>query len=91
MHGDVFSTAVVNVVVSLEDSAGSVVDSRSASVPGGSTAFRLGPNPRFDVRFDVPDELMADGLWIRANAFNAGGTSIGTTREPVVPPRVAPV
>jgi hypothetical protein len=86
VHGDVFSVNVIVVTVSLEDAEGNVSETRSARLPGGSTAFRTGPNPRFDVRFDVPDELMGEGLFVRANAYDFRGRIIGSFRSPVVRP-----
>jgi hypothetical protein len=86
IHGDVFSLDVIVVTVSLEDADGTVTAMRSVRLQGGSTAFRLGPNARFDVRFDVPDELMGEGVWVRANAYDARGQTIGSFRIPVVRP-----
>jgi hypothetical protein len=83
VHGDVFSLGVIVVTVSLEDVDGAVTATRSVRLQGGSTAFRLAPNARFDVRFDVPDELMGEGLWVRANAYDARGRIIGSFRVPV--------
>jgi hypothetical protein len=83
VHGEVFSLGVIVVTVSLEDAAGTVSATRSVKLQGGSTAFRLAPNARFDVRFDVPDELMGEGLWVRANAYDARGQAIGSFRVAV--------
>jgi hypothetical protein len=84
VHGEVFSLGVIVVTVSLEDAGGAVSETRSVKLQGGSTAFRLAPNARFDVRFDVPDELMGEGLWVRANAYDFRGRIIGSFRSPVV-------
>ena len=90
VHGDVFSLAVVRVSVDLEDGRGTpVVAPASVQIPGGSTAFRLGAVPRFDVQFSVPDEVMGEGMWIAVTAYGAAGKALGTVRQLV--PRVADV
>jgi hypothetical protein len=86
VHGDVYSLEVKIVVLSIEDAAGHVADVRSVRLQGGSTAFQLGPNPRFDAMFDVPDELMGEGLWVQANAYDPQGRIIEAQLQPVVAP-----
>jgi hypothetical protein len=82
VHGDVFSLAVVRVSVDLEDSQGSMVAAtESVKIPGGSTAFRLGAVPRFDVQFSVPDEVMGEGMWIAVTAYGDAGDALGTVRQ----------
>jgi hypothetical protein len=82
VHGDVFSLAVVRVSVELEDSQGSLVaDAESVKIPGGSTAFRIGAVPRFDVQFDVPDEVMGEGMWIAVTAYGEAGKALVTVRQ----------
>jgi hypothetical protein len=82
VHGDVFSLAVVLVSVDLEDSKGSMVAATvSVEIPGGSTAFRLGAVPRFDVQFSVPDEVMGEGMWVAVTAYGDAGKALVTVRE----------
>ena len=82
VHGDVFSLAVVRVSVHLEDSQGSLVaPAESVKIPGGSTAFRLGAVPRFDVQFSVPDEVMGEGMWIAVTAYAEAGKALITIRQ----------
>ena len=90
VHGDVFSLSVTVVVVSIEDRDGHVADTRSVQVPGGSTAFRLGANNRFDTLFNVPDELMGEGLLVRASAYDARGRILAALQEPIVAPMLEP-
>jgi hypothetical protein len=82
VHGDVFSLDVARVSVDLEDSGGSLVTAReSVEIPGGSTAFRLGAVPRFDVQFSVPDEVMGEGMWIAVTAYSDAGSTLATVRQ----------
>jgi hypothetical protein len=82
VHGDVFSLAIVRVSVDLEDSHGSTVaGAKSVEIPGGSTAFRLGAVPRFDVQFSVPDEVMGEGMWIAVTAYGDAGKALVTVRQ----------
>ena len=53
LHGDVFSPKADIVVIAVGDVAGRSTEVRSIELPGGSTAFRLGANDRFDVAFDI--------------------------------------
>jgi hypothetical protein len=89
VHGDVFSLEVDVVVLTLEDGAGNTGESVAVRLDGGSTAFRLGANDRFDVMFDIADEVIADGLWVRAEAYDRGGMPLAKLRRPVIPPRNA--
>lgn len=90
VHGEVFSLNVVVVVVSLEDASGNVADLQSVKLQGGSTAFLLGPNARFDALFNVPDELMGEGLWVHANAYDTYGRILDAVQQPVIAPILDP-
>jgi len=82
VHGDAFSLAVVRVSVDLEDSQGShVAAAASVEIPGGSTAFRLGAVPRFDVRFSMPNVLPGNGVWITVVAYGDTGARLATVRR----------
>jgi hypothetical protein len=82
VHGDVFSLAVVRVSVDLEDSRGSpVAAAASVEIPGGSTAFRLGAVPRFDVQFSLPDVIPGEGMWIAVMAYGDTGARLATVRQ----------
>src|SRR2546423_785836 len=73
---------VVPVKVDLEDSQGRLVAAaESVKIPGGSTAFRLGAVPRFDVQFSVPDEVMGEGIWIAVTAYGEAGKALTTVRQ----------
>lgn len=87
VHGEVFSLRVETVTVRLLDVEGHVAESRSLKIPGGSTSFRLGAVPRFDVHFAVPDEMLADGLVIEAHAIDERGEHVALVRAPVTSPR----
>lgn len=78
VHGDVFSLDVVRVTVQLEDSAGNVAATRAVDIPGGSTAFRIGAVPRFDVHFLLADEVQADGFVVSATALDSAGHRLTT-------------
>lgn len=84
VHGEVYSLDIIVVTVAIEDAAGHVSDVESVRLQGGSTAFRLGANARFDVRFDVPDEVMGEGLWVQSNAYDFNGRTIDVQRAPVL-------
>lgn len=86
VHGDVYSLNVVVVVLSIEDAAGHVADQRSVHLQGGSTAFRLGANTRFDALFDVPDELMGEGLWVHADAYDTRGRIVEAQQQLIIAP-----
>ena len=83
VHGDVFSLEAFIVVVSLEDQ-GVVAETRTVSMPGGSTAFLTDANPRFQARFDMPDEASSGSLWVRANAYDTHGDLILSLRQEVL-------
>jgi hypothetical protein len=88
VHGDVFSLDAFIVVVSLED-RGTVTASRTVSMPGGSTAFLTGANPRFDVLFDLPPDAAPGSIWIRANTYDSHGDLVASVREPMRPESAA--
>jgi len=78
IHGDVFSLDVARVTVRLKDSAGRVAATKSVDIPGGSTAFRIGSVPRFDVDFALADEVHADGYVVSATALDSAGHRLMT-------------
>lgn len=82
VHGDVFSLDAFIVVVSLEE-GGRVTATRTVDMPGGSTAFLTGANPRFDVRFDLPAGAAAGRIWVRANTYDSHGDLVASMREPL--------
>ena len=83
IHGDVFSLDVARVSVTVADSAGHVAATKAVEVPGGSTAFRLGAVPRFDVHFILADEVQADGFVVSATALDSAGHKLATLAESV--------
>ena len=91
VHGDVFVPRVTWVFVSLQDDEGRVAGWASVSVPGAAgPGVGNGPSLRFDVEVAVPDAY--DGrLWIQANAYDANGERVASTRFPVPPDGQAPV
>jgi hypothetical protein len=78
IHGDVFSLDVARVTVRLEDTAGNVAATTSVDIPGGSTAFRIGAVPRFDVHFLLTDKAQADGFMVAATALDSAGRRLTT-------------
>jgi hypothetical protein len=78
IHGDVFSLEVARVSVRLEDPAGNVAATRSVDIPGGSTAFRIGSVPRFEVHFTLGDDAQAVGFMISATALDSAGRRLTT-------------
>jgi hypothetical protein len=84
----VFSLDAFIVVVSLED-RGRVTATRTVSMPGGSTAFLTGANPRFDVLFDLPADAAPGSIWVRANTYDSHGDLVASMREPLGPVRKA--
>jgi len=78
IHGDVFSLDVARVTVRLEDRAGNVAATKSVDIPGGSTAFRIGAVPRFDVHFLLADKVRADGYLVSATALDSAGRKLTT-------------
>jgi hypothetical protein len=84
VHGDVFSLSVARVTVTLEDRAGHVAATAAVDVPGGSTAFRLGAVQRFDVHFDLADEVQTDGFVVATTALDSAGKWLDTVVD-VIP------
>jgi hypothetical protein len=84
IHGDVFSLAVSRVSVTLEDPFGHVAAKTTLDVPGGSTAFRIGALPRFDVHFLLPQEIRHDGFVVLATALDGRGVELATLSQWVV-------
>jgi hypothetical protein len=70
VHGEVFSNRIRVVVVSLRDAGGGAADIRTVTMPGGSTAFRIGSVDRFDVLFDR-SESMTEGFTVQASGYDA--------------------
>jgi hypothetical protein len=79
LHGDVFTPLADVVVIAVGDVAGRSTEVRSIDLPGGSTAFRLGANDRFDVSFDV--DASADVVWVDATAYDEVGNRLDTVRQ----------
>ena len=86
VNGDVFSMAAFRVEIALK-AGDTVAATRSINLPGGSTAFLTGANPRFQVQFDVPAQVGA--LWINAIAYDEGGVVVASLRQPVLSRAVA--
>lgn len=85
IHGDVFVPRVTWVFVSLQDDEGRVAGWASVSVPGAAgPGVGSGPTLRFDVEVAVPDGY-EDRLWIQANAYDADGAQVASTRLEVPP------
>ncbi|HET9852562.1 MAG TPA: hypothetical protein VFP56_08680 [Candidatus Limnocylindrales bacterium] len=85
VHGDVFTRDAVVVIVSIADAAEDVLDVRSVDMPGGSTAFRLGPNERFLEAFEVEGWPATQVAWVMANAYDKFGMIIASAREALSP------
>ena len=84
VHGDVYTRGASYVVVRLANDAGTL-DLRALDMPGGSTAFRTGPNDRFSVSFQLIDPLEKPALWVFADAYDHNGAIIATARAAVGP------
>ena len=85
IHGDVFVPRVTWVFVSLQDDDGRVAGWASVSVPGAAgPGVGNGPTLRFDVEVAVPDGYERR-LWIQANAYDADGAQVASTRLEVPP------
>lgn len=82
VHGDVFTRAAVAVVVivSVADGRNRTLNIRSVDMPGGSTAFRTGPNDRFFLTFELGDSPTMQPAWVMANAYDERGAIIATTK-----------
>jgi hypothetical protein len=86
VNGDVFSMAAFKVVISLE-AGDTVTATRTVNLPGGSTAFLTGANPRFQVQFEASAEPGAP--WISATAYDAAGEVVAALHQAVLSPTVA--
>jgi hypothetical protein len=78
LHGDVYSPLAEVVVIAVGDLAGRSTEVRSIELPGGSTAFRLGANDRFDV--SVAIDPGAEVVWVSATAYDGDGYPLDTVR-----------
>lgn len=85
VHGDVFVPRVTWVFVSLQDDDGRVAGWASVSVPGAAgPGTEDGPTLRFDVEVALP-EGYEGRLWIQANAYDADGAQVASSRVEVPP------
>lgn len=80
VNGDVFTLQADSVVVSVGDLQGRTFQRRTLDLPGGSTAFRLGPNDRFDVAFGL-EGWTAEVAWVTATAYDRAGSPLATVRQ----------
>ena len=81
VHGDVFADQVTWVFVSLQSLDGQVGGWASVSIPGAAGEARDNrPALRLDVELAIPTTMATGVLMIQANAYNAGGVLIGSTR-----------
>jgi hypothetical protein len=80
VHGDVFTRRAVNVVVVLTvaDGRNRTITVQSVGIPGGSTAFRLGPNERFDTTFHLPASPTMQPTTVSASAYDDAGVVIAS-------------
>ncbi len=82
VSGDVFTLRAVLVVVTVVDAEGAALAVQGVDIPGGSTAFRLGANDRFDVAFRS-DDWPRPAAWVTATAYDRTGWPIESIREPL--------
>ncbi len=81
VHGDVFAPQVTWVYVSLQSLDGQIGGWASVSIPGAAGNGRdHGPALRFDVELAIPTQLAAGVLLVQANAYDAAGGLVGSTR-----------
>ena len=78
-HVYLFNSMIV-VVFSIVEGRNRFVQLRTVDMPGGSTAFRLGGNDRFDLVFDLPTVLHSKDAWVSANAYDLTGNIIARAR-----------
>ncbi|HEX3266329.1 MAG TPA: hypothetical protein VHR16_11735 [Candidatus Limnocylindrales bacterium] len=83
VHGDVFTRGALYVVVRIADAANGTLDIRALNMPGGSTAFRTGPNDRFSIAFRLIDPLSKQPAWVSADAYDHNGAIIATARAAI--------
>lgn len=84
VHGEVFSLRVSVVIVSIRESEGQTLETRTLVMPGGSTAFRIGSVNRFEVRFDLPDPQRSPSVIVQASGYDAADDRIVSERVRVV-------
>ena len=85
VHGDVFVPRVTWVFASLQDDDGRVAGWASVSVPGAAgPGAEDGPTLRFDGEVALPDGYEGR-LWIQANAYDADGAQVASSRLEVPP------
>ena len=85
VHGDVFVPRVTWVYLALRDAAGGTAGWASVSVPGAAgPGTESGPTMRFDIELAIQPTFTGP-LWINANAYDAGGALVATTRLQVDP------
>ena len=89
IHGDVFVPGVASVFLSLQDTSGLVAGWAAASIPAGASpaSTRMGstkPMLQLDVEVAVPASFANGSLWIQANAYDALGRIVDTTRFEVL-------
>jgi hypothetical protein len=87
VHGDVFAKRITWVFVALQSPDGQVGGWASVSVPGSASAPTRSGTPalRFDVELNVPTGLATGVLIVQANAYDASGALVGTTRVRLEP------
>ncbi len=90
VNGDVFTLQADIVVVSVGDLQGRTFQRRALDLPGGSTAFRLGPNDRFDVAFEL-EGWTAEVAWVTATAYDRAGSPLATVRQSLAIPTGSPI
>lgn len=82
VHGDVFTrqAVAVQVFVTVADERNRTLVIQSVDLPGGSTAFRLGPNDRYDLAVELPEAPSMQATTVSARALDGGGSVIATAR-----------
>ena len=82
VHGDVFTrqAVAVQVLVTVADGRNRTLVMQSVDLPGGSTAFRLAPNDRYDLAVELPDAPSMQATTISASALDGVGSVIATAR-----------
>jgi len=80
VHGDVFADQVTWVFVSIQTLDGQVGGWTSVSIPGAAGESKGRPALRFDVDLAVPTAMATGVLMVQANAYNAKGVLVASTR-----------
>lgn len=80
LSGEVFTPDAFIVFVTIGDLDDNTLEVRSVDMPGGSTAFRLGANDRFDLTFEM-DAWPTAAAWATATAFDRTGYPIESVRQ----------